>query len=79
MATPGSSAPRSGSRNSAEEDAHVTSLLEKMNLTHDEGEVAAFSDDEEEEGGVPEWVLIGKVLSPSALHITTITRTIRSA
>ena len=48
MADLGNSTPRSGSQNSAEEEAHVASLLQKMNLTHDEGAFAAFSDDEEE-------------------------------
>jgi len=79
MADLGNSTPRSGSQNSAEEEAHVASLLQKMNLTHDEGAFAAFSDDEEEADDVREWALIGKVLSPSTLHITTITNAMRPA
>lgn len=54
--------------------ACVASLLEKLNLTNDEGEVAAFSDDEDvQDGVIREWSLIGKVLSPATLHISTIT------
>ncbi|RLM70087.1 uncharacterized protein C2845_PM17G09350 [Panicum miliaceum] len=79
MACRGNSTPRSGSQNSAEEEAHVVNLLEKMNLTHDEGDFAAFSDDDKEGKDVREWALIGKVLSPLALHITTITNAMRPA
>jgi hypothetical protein len=58
----------------------VADLLERLNLTKDEEEIAAFSYDEEGEiGGALEFMLIGKVLSPSTLHITTITNTIRPA
>jgi hypothetical protein len=60
----------SGGRGSSRE----ADLLERLNLTQEEVEFAAFSDDEvvvEEEE--MEFALIGKVLSPSALHISTIT------
>jgi hypothetical protein len=57
-----------------EDDGHVTDLLERLNLTKDEEEFAALSDDEEEgeAGGSLEFTLIRKVLSPSPLHISTI-------
>ena len=42
-----------------------------MNLTEAEGEVAAFSDDEED-SAVVQWAVVGKVLSPSTIHATTI-------
>jgi hypothetical protein len=63
-----------------EEEAHVASLLENLNLTTDEGQFAAFSDGEEDTASGPdEWALIGKALSPSALHISTITGAMRPA
>jgi hypothetical protein len=77
MASAASSANRSGPRRSLEDEAHVASLLENLNLTLEEGEVAAFSDDEGDTDGVQEWALIGKALSPSALHINTITSAMR--
>ncbi|CAN6284607.1 unnamed protein product [Urochloa humidicola] len=79
MASPSGSAPRSGSRSSAEEETHVANLLEKLNLTQIEGEVAALSDDEEESEGVVEWAVIGKVLSPTTIHITTTDGAMRPA
>lgn len=69
MAAVGGSESRSGASNSGED---VASLLDKLNLTLDEEEVAAFSDEEEEDAAtVVKWAVIGKVLSPSTLHITT--------
>jgi hypothetical protein len=65
----------SGSSHSWEK---VADLLER--LTKDEKEIAAFSYDEEGEiSGALEFALISKVLSPSTLHIITITNTIRPA
>ncbi|CAO1940063.1 unnamed protein product [Urochloa humidicola] len=78
MASPGGSAPRSGSRNS-EEETHIASLLEKLNLTQIEGEVAALSDDEDENEDAVEWADIGKVLSPTTIHITTTDGAMRPA
>lgn len=64
---------QSGSMNSSEEEAWVAALLEKMNLTTDEGAFATLNDDEDgRDDGVQEWALLGKVLSPSVLHISTI-------
>jgi hypothetical protein len=45
--------------------------MKLLNVTVDEGVVAAFSNDDDEETLV-EWALIAKVLSRSALHINTI-------
>ncbi|CAN6208045.1 unnamed protein product [Urochloa humidicola] len=79
MATSSGSAPRSGSRNTAVEEAHVATLLEKLNLTQVEGEVAALSDDEDEDVSDVEWAVIGKVLSPTTIHITTMEAAMRPA
>jgi hypothetical protein len=54
-------------------DPNVADLLQKMNMTAEEGNVVEFSDDEEDmDAAVVEWALVGKVLSPSTLHINTI-------
>lgn len=61
-------------------DDHVADLLRNLNLTAEEGDVAAFSDDEEADeisGG--EWNLVGKVLSPATVHATTIYRAMKPA
>ena len=51
----------------------VADLLKRLNLTEEEGEVAAFSDDEEEEmASKVQWAVVGKVLSPSTIHAGTI-------
>lgn len=54
-------------------DPSVADLLQKLNLTVDEGVVAEFSEDEGDmDGAIVEWTMVGKVLSPSTLHINTI-------
>lgn len=61
-------------------DASVADLLQNLNLTAEEADVAEFSDEEENEApmGV-EWALFGKVLSPAVVHATTIFRTMKPA
>jgi hypothetical protein len=57
----------------SEKDSNIAELLQKLNLTTEEGEVADFSDDEEAVvAGKVEWALLGKVLSPVLLHASTI-------
>jgi hypothetical protein len=70
-----------GDSQNRDDDVHVTDLLGRLNLTKDEEEFVAFSDDEEagDEGGSLEFALIGKVFSPSPLHISTITSDMRPA
>ncbi|XP_006655091.1 uncharacterized protein LOC102699687 [Oryza brachyantha] len=59
---------------------NVTDLLRNLNLTTDEGEVAAFSDEDEDEvRGQTKLALIGKVLSPATLHVTTIQQAMKPA
>lgn len=59
---------------------NVTDLLRKLNLTENEEAVLDFSD-EEEDGATPvvEWAVVGKVLSPSAVHVNTIRAAMRPA
>jgi len=54
-----------------ESDLGVADLFRRLNLIEAEGEVAAFSDDEED-SAVVQWAVVGKVLSPSTIHATTI-------
>jgi len=54
-----------------ESDPGVADLFGRLNLIEAEGEVAAFSDDEEDTA-VVQWAVVGKVLSPSTIHVTTI-------
>lgn len=51
----------------------VADLFKRLNLTEEEGEFAAFSDDEDDVSAeVVQWAVIGKVLSPSTVHAATI-------
>ncbi|CAN6236829.1 unnamed protein product [Urochloa humidicola] len=79
MASSTYKASRSGSHRSAEEEAHVANLSEKLNLTQIEGEFAALSDDEEGGEEAVQWAIIGKVLSPMTIHITTTEGAMRPA
>jgi hypothetical protein len=47
--------------------------LKRLNLTEDEGAVVKFFD-EEEDATLPtmEWALVGKVISPMAVHVNTV-------
>lgn len=61
-------------------EEHVVDLLRNLNLTAEEGDVAAFSDDDEDdEISAADWTLVGKVLSPATVHATTIYRSMRPA
>ncbi|CAM0149310.1 unnamed protein product [Urochloa decumbens] len=61
-------------------DPDVAEMLRKLNLTAEEGEVAAFSDDEDGDGKTSEmWALVGKVLSPTVVHANTVSEAMRSA
>jgi len=59
---------------------NVTDLLSKLNLTEEEGAVADFSDDEEGmDLPAVEWALVGKVLSPLAVHVNTVRSAMKPA
>lgn len=48
-------------------------MLQKINLTAEEGDIADFSNDEElGDAAGCEWALLGTVLSPATLHANTI-------
>jgi hypothetical protein len=69
-----------GSGPPVDPDANVADLLQNLNLTAEEEDVAEFSDDEDvgDPVGV-EWALVGKVLSPTTVHATTIFRAMKPA
>lgn len=59
---------------------NVTDLLRRLNLTEEEEAVADFTDDEEEMESAPlEWALVGKVLSPTPIHVNTVRSAMRPA
>ena len=64
-------ARQGGSGKEPESDPGVADLFGRLNLTEVEGEVAAFSDDEDD-AAVVQWAVVGKVLYPSTIHATTI-------
>jgi hypothetical protein len=69
-----------GSSSGASDDREdVADLLDRLNLTMDEGEIAAFSDDEDGEDAVVKWAVIGKVLSPATIRIATIRNAMKPA
>lgn len=59
---------------------NVTDLMKRLNLTEEEETVAEFSDDEEENDAPQlEWALVGKVLSPTSIHVNTIRSAMKPA
>jgi hypothetical protein len=72
MATHKGGGSSNGPDQNLEED-HMTNLLERLNLTREEEEYVAFSDDDEvlDEDSI-EFALIDKVMSLTPLHISTI-------
>lgn len=70
MATTGSG---SGGGEDATPNPNVTELLQQLNLTEEEGAITDFTDDEEtEEFPQVEWAIVGKVLSPTPIHVNTV-------
>jgi hypothetical protein len=71
-----------GSKGAKKENPNpsVTDLFHRLNLTEQEEAVVEFSDEEDEEM-LPqeEWLLVGKVLSPTPIHVTTIRSSMKPA
>jgi hypothetical protein len=58
----------------------VIDLLRKLNLTKEEEAMVDFSDEEEDEVLAPvEWALVGKVLSPTPVHVSTVPSVMKPA
>jgi len=52
---------------------NVADLLQNLKITEEEGAVLEFSDDEDSEALAPEvWALVGKVLSPVPVKVSTV-------
>ena len=59
---------------------NVEDLMRQMHLTEGEVVVANFTDDEEEDAPPQvEWVIVGKVLSPTPVHMQTVQSAMRPA
>lgn len=59
---------------------NVTDLLNRLNLTEEEGAVVDFSDDDDDaELPAMEWAIVGKVLSPTAVHVNTVRSAMKPA
>ncbi|XP_021321392.1 uncharacterized protein LOC8058002 [Sorghum bicolor] len=59
---------------------NVTELFRNLKLTEDEVAILEFSDDEDSDTMAPtEWTLVGKVLSPAPVHVTTVRSAMRPA
>jgi hypothetical protein len=59
---------------------NVLDLLARLHLTEEEGAVADFSDDEDD-AELPwmEWAIVGKVLSPMAIHMNMVRSAMKPA
>lgn len=69
-----------GNGSPGDRENHVADLMQNLNLTNEEEEVAEFSDEEDmEDTAVVDWALVGKVLSPVVIHATTIHRAMKPA
>jgi hypothetical protein len=67
-----------GSLGKAKEN--VTDLLLKLNLTEEEEAILDFSDDEGEAAApAVEWAVVGKVLSPSIVNVSTVRSAMKPA
>lgn len=77
MAAAGGSKKEGGA---ASPDPNMTDLLRRLNLTEEEEAVVDFTDDEEEDEPLrPEWAVVGKVLSPTPIHVNTVRSAMKPA
>lgn len=51
---------------------NVSDLMRRLNLTEEEGGVVEFSDDEGDAELSMDWAVVGKVLSPLAVHVNIV-------
>jgi hypothetical protein len=68
---PGSSSAMAGDK--------VADMFGRLHLTSQESNAFFLEDKEDEYPGCPEWALVGKVLAPNTLHVTTIKSVLRPA
>lgn len=82
MASAGSGGKNEGGDAGVGGDAKpsVTDMLRGLNLTEVEEAITEFSDDEAEDlMSLVEWAVVGKVLSPSTVHVNTIRAAMKPA
>jgi hypothetical protein len=54
-------------------------MFGRLNLTTQESTAFVLEEGDEDYPGCPEWALVGKVLAPNPLHISTIRSVLRAA
>ena len=74
----GKSTEDSGSSSTMPGD-DVAKLFGRLNLTSQEANAFVLDDEEDDYPGCPEWAIVGKVLAPNPLHISTIKAALRPA
>lgn len=79
MAARGRGNPRPSQTGRRDGDDHVADLLHGLHLIEEEGEIAEWSDGDEEEEEQIVCALIGKVLSPMPVHANTILSAMKPA
>jgi hypothetical protein len=67
------------SSSSAATGDKVAEMFGRLNLTSQESKAFVLEDEEDENPGCPDWALVGKVLAPNPLHISTIKAVLRPA
>ncbi|KAI4996760.1 hypothetical protein ZWY2020_052102 [Hordeum vulgare] len=58
---------------------NTAAMLDRLNLTTQESTAFVLEDDDEDYHGYPSWALVGKVLAPNTLHVSTIKAALRPA
>jgi hypothetical protein len=75
----GSQSPTNPSAAAAGSDDHVSEMMGRLRLTAAEAEAVVLDDGGDEIPVHSKWALVGKVLSPTILHISTISSALRPA
>ncbi|KAE8778950.1 hypothetical protein D1007_48068 [Hordeum vulgare] len=58
---------------------NAAAMLDRLNLTTQESTAFVHEEDDEDYPGCPSWALVGKVLAPNTLHVSTINAALRPA
>ncbi|KAE8818599.1 hypothetical protein D1007_03743 [Hordeum vulgare] len=58
---------------------NAAAMLDRLNLTTQESTAFVLEEDDEDYPGCPSWTLVGKVLAPNTLHVSTIKAALRPA
>jgi hypothetical protein len=71
--------PQGGAGSSSAPGDRVAEMFGRLNLTSQEAAAFVLEEEDEAYPGCPEWALVGKVLAPNPLHITTIRAVLKAA